>query len=258
MLTDPWFYAAAVPAMVLLGLGKGGFAGASMLAVPILAFSIPPLQAAVVILPVLLVQDALTVWNFRQAIDWTTLRYLLPASVVGQGIAFGLAANVNADALRIGVGLTAVVFAAVLWFGRQRRLRAAAAGGNGLVPHARGLANVMGALSGFTSFIVHAGSPPFNVYALPRLASPILFTGTASIFFAFQNIIKLPSFFQLGLFSVENFKLSLALTPFAVAANLAGIWLIRRINPGPFFIVIIGLMVMAGLKLIWDGAAAFL
>ena len=47
MITDPYFYALAVPAVILVGLAKGGFVGAFvMLGVPLLSLMISPVQAA--------------------------------------------------------------------------------------------------------------------------------------------------------------------------------------------------------------------
>ena len=52
MITDWHFYAAAIPGTILLGLGKGGFSGIGMLALPLLALVMPPLQAAAILLPI--------------------------------------------------------------------------------------------------------------------------------------------------------------------------------------------------------------
>jgi len=62
MITDPLFYLLALPAVPLLGLGKGGFAGVGMIATPLLALAVPPLQAAAIVLPILLVHDIISVW----------------------------------------------------------------------------------------------------------------------------------------------------------------------------------------------------
>ena len=51
MITDPWFYVAAVPAVLLFGIAKGGFGGGlGVLAVPLMALVVSPLQAAAVLL----------------------------------------------------------------------------------------------------------------------------------------------------------------------------------------------------------------
>ena len=55
IITDPLFYLLAIPAIVALGLAKGGFAGVGMVSTPLLALTMPPLQAAAILLPILLV-----------------------------------------------------------------------------------------------------------------------------------------------------------------------------------------------------------
>ena len=49
IITDPLFYLLAIPAITALGLGKGGFAGVGMISTPLLALTMPPLQAAAII-----------------------------------------------------------------------------------------------------------------------------------------------------------------------------------------------------------------
>ncbi len=52
MLTDPAFYAVALPAVILTGLSKGGFSGVSMAALPLMALVMSPVTAAAIMLPV--------------------------------------------------------------------------------------------------------------------------------------------------------------------------------------------------------------
>src|SRR5262249_47613968 len=54
VIPDPLFYLLAIPAIVALGLGKGGFAGVGMISTPLLALTMPPLQAAAILLPIVL------------------------------------------------------------------------------------------------------------------------------------------------------------------------------------------------------------
>lgn len=62
MITDPWFYAVAVPAVLLFGISKGGFGGGlGVAAVPLMALVISPLQAAAIMLPILCVMDIVAV-----------------------------------------------------------------------------------------------------------------------------------------------------------------------------------------------------
>ena len=54
MITDPLFYLVAIPAVTLLGLGKGGFVGFGMIATPLVALVVQPLEGAAILLPILI------------------------------------------------------------------------------------------------------------------------------------------------------------------------------------------------------------
>ena len=110
IITDPLFYAFAVPAVVFLGLSKGGFSGIGMVATPLLALIMPPLEAAALLLPILLVQDAFSAWVYRRVWDPWNLKVLLPGAVIGVGAAWLLAAHVPESAVRLLVGLIALGF----------------------------------------------------------------------------------------------------------------------------------------------------
>ena len=83
VITDPLFYALAVPAVVALGLSKGGFAGVGQMATPMLALIMPPLEAAAIMLPIMIVQDASAVWVYRK--DWSgrILAIVIPGGIAG-------------------------------------------------------------------------------------------------------------------------------------------------------------------------------
>ena len=249
MLTDPMFYAVALPAVCLYGLSKGGFAGVSLLAVPLMSLVMSPVRAAAILLPVLVVQDAITVYTFRKAWDRTTLLYLLPGALIGIGVGTLTAATVTPDAIRLAVGLLAIAFCLNAWFGPRPA--------SDLVrPHNAVAAAAFGAMSGYSSFVIHAGGAPYNMYTLPRSASREIFVGTSGVFFALVNVIKVPPFFVLGQFSADDLMLSATLVPVAILANLAGIWLVRRMPTALFYKIIYGLTFVIGVKLAIEGSLA--
>jgi uncharacterized membrane protein YfcA len=70
LITDPWFYVAAIPAVLLFGIAKGGFGGGlGVLAVPLMALVVSPLQAAAVLLPILCLMDLVGLWAYRGRSD---------------------------------------------------------------------------------------------------------------------------------------------------------------------------------------------
>ena len=171
------FYVIAAPAVVLLGVSKSGLSALGALAVPILALAISPVQAAAITLPIMVVQDWVGVYAFRREVDRRNLAILLPGALIGVVAAFFMAARVSEDVVRLAIGIISVGFVALTLI-RDRQLAAA--------PREAKVAPGLfwGALSGFASFVSHAGGPPFLVYTMPqRLASPV-FAGTSVLFFA--------------------------------------------------------------------------
>lgn len=246
MITDPWFYLVAIPAVALFGLSKGGFAGASLPAMPLLAFVMPPLMAAAVVLPVLIVQDAVTVYAFRKSYDARMLRLLLPGAMFGLAIGWATATTISPGQIRFAVGLVAALFCLNAWFGGQ-------VAGSKPAPHNAASATVWGTISGFTSFIIHAGGAPFSMYALPRQLPKQILAGTSAIFFAVINASKIPAYLALGTMTRETLLLSAALLPAAILTNYGGIYLVRVIPQTLFYRILYVLLFVLALKLMHDG-----
>jgi len=246
-MSESWtFYAVAIPAVILLGFAKGGFAGLGTLATPIMALTMSPVRAAAIILPLLIVGDWVSIWAFRKDWDGRNLAILIPASLLGVTIGFGLASHVSEAAVRVAVGLISIGFVAFMLcrdrYGLGHATRADVPSGL-----------FWGSLAGFTSFVSHAGSPPFQVFVQPQNLAPRIFAGTGAVFFAATNLLKVPPYFALGQFSRENLNDALALAPFAVVSTLLGVWLVKRVSAQRFYAAVLILTFVVGLKLTYDG-----
>ncbi|PHY13379.1 hypothetical protein CSW58_06190 [Caulobacter sp. B11] len=251
MLTDPFFYAVAIPAVILLGLAKGGFAGIGVVATPLMALAISPVLAAAILLPILIVQDVVSVWAFRRTWDKGLLKLMLPAAGLGILLGWALAALVSGAAVELAVGLISVLFAAQrLW--SERAVKAAAAIEAG--PGRPWLGALCGLVAGFTSQVAHAGGPPFQIYVLPRRLPRDTFIGTSAIFFAVVNWMKVPAYAALGQFTAQTLTTAAVLLPLAIASTWAGVWLVRRVPAQGFYTVIYILLILVGGKLTFDGA----
>ena len=240
------FYLAAIPAVILLGLAKGGFAGVGVLSMPLMTLVMSPIHAAAIILPVLIVQDAISIWFYRHAFDRANLTIMLPGACAGIGLGYLFAATVPDAAVELAVGLIAMGFAVR----RLAQTRAA------VVRPVRGHAALgvfWGAVSGFVSMIANAGAPPFQVYVVPQQLPRDVFVGTGVLFFAVVNWIKIGPFFALHLFTRQNLETSAVLMPVAVLATWLGVWLVRRVSTERFYVIIYVVMIAVGSKLIWDG-----
>lgn len=259
MLTDPLFYAVAVPAVILLGLAKGGFAGIGVVAVPLMALVISPVLAAAITLPILLAQDVVSVWSFRKTWDKGLLVLMLPAAAVGVFVGWLLAARVSVAAVELSIGLISIAFSLQrLWAERAVKAAEAVEAGPGRPLMGLGLGALCGAIAGFTSQVAHAGGPPFQIYVLPRRLPRDVFIGTSAIFFATVNWMKVPAYVALGQFTPQVLTTAAVLLPLALASTWAGVWLVRRVPAEGFYKVIYLLLIAVGAKLAWDGAHGLL
>jgi len=245
VLTDPVFLVTALIAVVLVGLAKGGFSGIGMAATPLLALSMPPLQAVAILLPILMMQDVISVWWYRRDWDAWNVKVMLPGAVIGVGLAWALASVVPDDVVRLIIGVIGVVFVLNVWFGK-------------VPPASRpsALSGVFwGAGSGFTSAIASAGMPPFSVHILPQRMDKLRLVGTATMFFAAVNLMRVVPYFALGQLNRANFVVSLVLMPLAVATNFLGFWLVQHIPTGPFYRISYAVMFVISAALLAQGAA---
>lgn len=248
LLHSPIFYAVAIPSVLLVGLSKGGFGGAlGVIGVPLMALAIPPVQAAAILLPILVLMDiaALFAWRATPR-DWPTFRNMMPGALLGIGIGWLTAAIVTEAAVKLIVGVIALGFV-LRWVWQKYAGRDAPHGHNAVA------GAFWGTISGFTSFVAHAGGPPYQVYTLPLRQDPKLYTATSVVFFAVMNAVKLIPYFALGQLDTSNLAAAGVLMPAAFVATVAGAALVKRMRAEIFYPITYALVFLLSLKLIWDG-----
>ena len=249
MIADPWFWVAAIPAVALVGLAKGGFSGLGALSLPMVAMTIDPVRAVAILLPVYMVQDLVGAWAFRRTVDYWVLGWTLPGAAIGTVLGYWFAEAVPPATVLAAVGATSLAFGAYrLWVERHPIQRT-----RNLTPGWVG--SIAGTVSGFTSQIALAGQPPFQLWVLPRGLPRDVLVGTGAVYFMLINWMKVPAYWALGQFTAANLATAALLLPVAIASTYAGVWLVRRIEPARFYTAIYVLMIVAGAKLMWDGLA---
>ncbi|MET3598562.1 sulfite exporter TauE/SafE family protein [Martelella mangrovi] len=251
MLPDPIFYAAAIPAVLLVGLTKGGMGGAlALLGVPILTFVVEPATAAAIMLPILIVMDGVALWSWRQYGHWPTLRILLPGAVIGTILGWYTFSVVPFELTRMLVGLATVIFAGKYFYDRWKPGEKIEKPPAGQRPVA---ATIWGGIAGYTSFISHSGGPPYQIYTLPLKLDPRSYTGASVRFFAIVNVMKLLPYYALGELGAPNLAASATLLPFAVVATVAGATIVKRMRMEVFYPFMYAMAFLAGMKLVLDG-----
>lgn len=245
VLSDPWFYMVAVPAVLLVGLSKSGFAsGFGSLAVPMIALVIPVPQAAAIMLPLLMVMDATTLQQLWRHRDRALVRRIVPWGLAGTVVGWGLFGMLSVSAVAGLTGALTLAFLAqrLLWPPRQQ---AAAAPG--------WVGSACATASGFTSFVAHAGGPPLAAYMLPLKLQPLVYSGSMAVFFGVINLSKWLPFTMLGLVDARNMTTALVLLPLAPAGVWLGVWMTRHVSNTWFYRLAYTGMFLTGVKLLWDG-----
>ncbi len=244
IITDPFFYLFAIPAVLLLGVSKSGFGiGIGSLAVPLMALTISVPQAAAIMMPVLLCVDLLGLAAFRKNIDVKLLRFLIPLGLLGTLLGALLFKSLDTRLVAGVVGGLTLLFLA------QRLIFPPRADSP---PPPRWVGVILTTISGFTSFVAHSGGPPISAYVIPLRLSPMHFAATMAYFFFVINLSKWLPFGLLGLLDERNMVTSLVLLPLVPVGVFAGFAMAKRISPVLFNRLIYWGMGLTGSKLLWD------
>ncbi|HET6470349.1 MAG TPA: sulfite exporter TauE/SafE family protein [Pseudomonadales bacterium] len=244
MLHDPAFYVTAIIAVMIVGIAKGGLgSGVGIVGVPLMALTIAPARAAAIMLPILLTMDlfAMRAWWGRW--DRENLRTMIPGGVLGTLIGWATFRMLSADALRLLVGALAFGLS-LAWF--LRRTEPARK------PPSLARGTFWSTLAGFTSFSIHAGGPPTQVYLLSQQLDKGRFQGTTVAFFFMLNWLKAPMFAWLGQLDFDNLATSLVLLPLAPLGIWIGRTLHDRVDERLFYRIIYASLLLIGAKLIYD------
>jgi uncharacterized membrane protein YfcA len=246
LISDPLFYVVVIPAILLVGISKGGFGGGvGLIGTPMVALVTTPTRAAAILLPILCAMDIVGVVAYRRSWDPVNMRILIPGSVLGILLGTATFRFLDENLIRLLIGALALAFVLRYWASRGPKAEPTAP--------SRRAGSLWAAMSGFTSFVAHAGGPPLSVYLLPQHMDKTLFVGTTVIYFAFVNYVKLIPYAWLGQFSGENLLTSLLLSPLAPLGMWLGIWLHRRIDEHLFYQSVYLMLAVVGFKLLYDG-----
>ena len=238
------FWFAAIAASVMVGMGKGGLPMVGMLGVPVLSMVISPVAAAGLLLPVYVVSDIFGLYAYRREYDSRVLSIVVPGMLVGICLAWATANMIPPRAVTGLVGLIGIVFALNAIIRQKVSLSPQTARvGSGIF---------WGTVTGFVSFVVHSGAPPYQVYTLPLRMPKAVFAGTATIAFAICNSVKLIPYYFLGQLNFANIKLAAVLAVPASLAVFAGVWLVRVIPENTFYRIATVALFAVSVKLLWN------
>lgn len=253
MPTDPIFYLIGIPAVFVIGLGKGAFGGGlAIIGVPLLALVTEPIDAAIIVAVVASTTDIFAVKAFpMRTWSWPDIVWIAPAMVVGIGLGVLFFALVDQNILVLGIALVTLVFAA-RYFLRERLKPQTGA------PVSPPKALIFGMIGGFTTFIAHAAAPPLSVYLLPRNLPKTVYAGTMVALLTFSNIFKILPYVWFGIQRPEALWQSLPLLPVIPLGVWLGKRLHDRLDAERLYFWCYLLVAAAGLRLLTDSAMKLL
>ncbi len=159
--TDPVFYLIGLTTIFIVSVGKGAFGGGlAILGVPLLSLVVSPLDAAIIVAPLVTFMDFFAFGCFgRNTWSKPDLVWLAPALLVGIALGYVFFVSVDPRVVAAGIGAITLIFA-IDWFLRGRNAE------HKERPVSPPLALLAGSAAGFTTFVAHAGGPPMSAYLL--------------------------------------------------------------------------------------------
>ncbi|CAN7315199.1 sulfite exporter TauE/SafE family protein [Pseudoduganella sp. LjRoot289] len=231
---------------MLTGISKGGFGSAfGGISVPLMALAISPAQAAAILLPVLCFMDLVGFRVYYGKWDVANLKIMVPGAIAGVAIGALTFGTIPEAHIRIVIGAIAVLFTLNQWLNfASRQAPASRSATKGVF---------WAGISGFTSFLAHAGGPPAQVYMLPQRLDKTTYVATVSLFFMIVNMVKLIPYAWLGQFSSANLWTALLLAPLVPVGVKIGLWLQAQASPKWFYRIAQICLLLTGLQLIYQG-----
>ena len=238
--------------MLFIGFSKAGFGGGlGMLTTPIcvLAFTAKdkgPSFAVGVLLPLLCIGDAFSIYHYWGKLERKNLKYLLPGVVVGVVIGVRLMGRFSNRELNLAIGLLAVsfvVFAVV----KERIFRAEGAFSPS---HKTGVPFGIGA--GITSTFAHGAGPLVSLFLIPQRMPKEIYVGTSVLVFTWINWIKMPFFIAQGIITRETLLMGLYYLPLVPIGVWLGLWLNHKVSERLFLKLVYVITFVTGLQLIFN------
>ena len=243
-MLDFYFFLTAVPAVLLFGISKGGFAGPiAILSIPLMSLTMSPQTAAGILLPILLVMDFVALYIYWKKWDLKNIKIIIPSSIIGIIVGTFTFSFISDNGIRIIIGIIAILFI-FLSINQKNSF---------LIKPTKNKGLFWSLIAGYTSFLIHAGGTPINFYLLPQKLNKTIYMGTMTIIFLIINSIKLIPYYYLGQLDLPNLKASLILSPLAPISILIGYYLHKKVSENIFYYFIYFFLGIGGIKLIYDG-----
>lgn len=227
-----------------VGISKSGFAGVSLLHVIIFAMVFGAKDSTGVLLPLLVVGDALAIWFFGKTVQWELVGKLLPPTLIGVMVGTALMRWLDEASFKPLVGVIVLSLAVVqtvrIWKPKLYEQ----------VPHKLWFAWALGLLAGVTTMLANAAGPIVALYMLAIALPKLELVGTSAWFFLTINVFKLPFSFSLGLIDLHSLAIDALFAPGVWLGMCLGSWMVKRIPQKLFDSFLLAFTFVAALRLV--------
>ena len=230
---------------ILIGMSKAGIKGMGMLTIPIMAAVFGGKPSAGLLLPILSFADFFAVSYYNRDANWKYVWQLIPAAVVGVGIAVWVGQLIDDDTFKALMGWLIVGGLVLMIVLENRHLPAS-------IVDSWWFGAFFGILGGFMTMIGNAAGPVLAVYLLSTRIPKKSFIGTGAWFFLIINLVKWPfHIFVWETITWSTFSLNVLTIPAIALGVFIGISIIKLIPEKTFRYFIIFMTFVIALRLIF-------
>ena len=230
-MLDISYYLIVSFSILLFAISKSGFSGGglALISVTVLSITYGPLTAIAILMPMLIICDAIAAFLNRKYYDHGAVWSIAPFSLIGVLAGTILFKFINLSLISVFIGsisLTYVIFNYLLTKSKIKE-----------IPF-YGSKTIWGTLAGFTSFVLHSGGLPMNIYFMSIYDRKVQFVAGLVFSMALINLFKLIPYFYLEILNFESLLSYLLFSPIAVIGVILGHWMNSKLSDKSFFAII--------------------
>lgn len=227
----------------LIGVEKAGLKGLSMIAVSLYAIALGGKASAGLLLLLFMLADVFAVRYYYQEAQAKLIKQLLGPAMIGLLVG-GVMGNMMDDALFKNM-IAIIILLCLGLMAWPKFVMTKETGSNAIGPI------VIGLLAGFGTMIANVSSPILAIYLLAVQLPKKQFIGTIVWFFFIINFLKLPfHIWSWQTISWDTCSTALMAIPVIAVGFGMGLWLIKRIGEKSFRYLIIGVTLIAAVRLL--------
>lgn len=228
---------------MIAGIAKTGVPGLGVVLAALVAMAMPAKESTGYILPFLIVGDFIAVFYWRSKALWPIIISVLPAMAVGIVAGYCIMGGIDDAVYGKALGGMVLFLAGLDWLCRYFKIP--------MPRNSRVFGYAAGLMAGVLTMLANAAGAVMVLYLLAMRISKEEFVGTGAWLFLFVNLFKVPFSVSLGLITLESLKMNLMLLPCMLLGCVLGVVVLRKLSGRAFEVLVRGLAVLGGLKLLF-------